>query len=114
MSYDFNNDEASARSRFAHRDRGRRRGSPGRRPPAAAAPDPVARFHAGAGGAQWDQPFAIATTASLLIGDMTGTSESIEDVATGRYRTTTRLGPMTAGDGFDGTSAWSRRSAASC
>ena len=76
------------------------------RPPPASQPGAVARFHAVSGGARWDRPFAIATTATLVVGELPGTSESIEDVATGRHRSTTRLGAMTVAEGFDGTAAW--------
>lgn len=76
------------------------------RPPAAAQPDAVARFHAVSGGARWDRDITIATTAQLVVGELPGTSESIEDVRTGRHRSTTRFGPITVADGFDGTAAW--------
>ena len=77
----------------------------GGRPPAAA-PDPIARFHAASGAQRWDRPLAIATTAQVTVGGLHGTSESIEDIATGRYRTTTELGALHAAEGFDGTARW--------
>lgn len=75
-------------------------------PPPAAQPAPVARFHALSGGARWDGDFAIATTATVTVGDLTGQSETLEDVRTGRHRTSLQLGPLSVGDGFDGSAAW--------
>jgi predicted aspartyl protease len=76
------------------------------RTPGVAPPAPLSRFRAASGGARWDANLAIATRASVSVGALSGTSESLEDVRTGRYRTTTRLGALEQGDGFDGTAAW--------
>lgn len=75
-------------------------------PPPAAQPAPIARFQAVSGGAGWDGDFAIATTATVTVGDMTGQSETLQDIRTGRHRTSLKLGPLSVGDGFDGTAAW--------
>jgi len=64
------------------------------------------RALAAAGGARWDSVAAIETTATLEVGGMTGTVESVEDVRTGRSRTTATLGGMVTGEGFDGAAAW--------
>ncbi|HEU4727990.1 MAG TPA: hypothetical protein VFT22_08885, partial [Kofleriaceae bacterium] len=69
-------------------------------------PDALARCRAVSGGARWDAGFAIASTAEVSVGGMSGTSESIEDTRTGRHKATLRLGDgLAMSDGFDGA-AW--------
>lgn len=77
--------------------------------PAAAAsarPAPIARYQAATGGARWEQVAAIATTYTVSTGGLTGTTASVEDVRTGRYKNDTQLGAITEADGFDGTAGW--------
>lgn len=71
-----------------------------------APPAPAARFQAVSGGARWQGDLTITTVATLRVGGLAGTSESAEEVRTGRYRTTTRLGELQLASGFDGSAAW--------
>ncbi len=74
--------------------------------PRSALPAPVARFQAASGGARWSAIGAIETTAAVSVGGIAGTVVSVEDVRTGRYRTTTTLGALVLAEGFDGAGPW--------
>jgi predicted aspartyl protease len=66
----------------------------------------LVRFKAATGGAAWDRVPAIASHATLTVGSLAGGADSIEDVRTGRFRTTVHLGAFAQSDGFDGRAAW--------
>jgi predicted aspartyl protease len=68
--------------------------------------DPLARFHTVSGGSQWANVHYVETHATIAVGGMTGTTETIEDLATGRHRSSSHLGSLVLGDGFDGTTEW--------
>lgn len=69
-------------------------------------PAALVRFQVVTGGAAWDRVPAIASHATLSVGSLTGAADSIEDVRTGRFRTTVQLGAFSQADGFDGRDAW--------
>jgi predicted aspartyl protease len=56
--------------------------------------------------AAWDGVSAIASSATLSVGGMTGTAELLEDVVTGRSRMTIAVGPIRQAEGWDGRVAW--------
>jgi len=79
--------------------------------PAAAvrAEDPqalLARAKEAAGGSAWDRVQTLHLKVRLATGGLAGTSESWEDVLTGRYVDTFALGPATGAEGYDGTVNW--------
>jgi PDZ domain/Aspartyl protease len=68
----------------------------------------LAKVKAASGGAAWDAIRTARTKARISIGGLTGTSEALDDVTSGRYVDHFRLGPMSGAEGFDGTIAWSQ------
>jgi predicted aspartyl protease len=70
------------------------------------APALPARFVAG--GEAWRRVQVLETRGTVRLGGLEGTSESIEDVPSGRHRVTTRLGPLQVAQGFDGGVGWVR------
>ncbi|HUJ60212.1 MAG TPA: aspartyl protease family protein [Kofleriaceae bacterium] len=71
-------------------------------------PPLVAAFRDATGGAAWDGLHGLSTRATVSIGGMTGTSETIEDIPSGRSRSAIHLPALDQADGFDGTTAWER------
>ena len=69
-------------------------------------PAPLSAFRDATGGGAWDRVQAIDTHAALSVGGMTGTLDTIEDVPSGRSRTTVALGAITQAEGWDGAAAW--------
>jgi predicted aspartyl protease len=72
------------------------------------APPVFAEYRAAIGGAAWDHVQAIESRATASIGGMTGTSDLLEDVTTGRNRSQLAVGLFTQLDGWDGAQAWQR------
>ena len=68
--------------------------------------DPLARFHTLSGGSQWANVHYVETHGTIAVGGLTGTTEMIEDVATGRHRSSSHLGSLVLGGGFDGAAEW--------
>jgi len=68
-------------------------------------PVPVAA-RAAVGGAAWDRVQALESHGTISVGGMTGTAELLEDVVTGRSRTTLAVGPLRQAEGWDGRVAW--------
>lgn len=82
-------------------------------PRAHAAEDPasiLARAKAASGGKAWDDVKTLYTRAKVSTGGLDGTVESWEDVRTGRYVATFKLGPVQGAEGFDGKVPWTQDS----
>ncbi|HEX3764731.1 MAG TPA: aspartyl protease family protein [Kofleriaceae bacterium] len=85
-------------------------------PPAPPAPPPsegaaaaiLAAARAASGGEAWDRVQVIESKGTIAVGGLTGTLESIEDVAHGRARVALHLGPIDSLEGFDATGGWDR------
>lgn len=60
------------------------------------------------GGAAWDALRSAHAKVKIATGGLTGTAESWEDLLKGRFADTYQLGPVSGGDGFDGTTVWSQ------
>lgn len=76
-----------------------------------AAPDPhelLSRSKQAAGGAAWDRVERLRVTSTLRTAGLAGTSESLSDLATGRYVTSFDLGVTRGASGFDGEASWQR------
>jgi hypothetical protein len=65
------------------------------------------RFKQATGGAAWDAVHTLHCTGIFRTGGLNGTFESFEELRTGRYTTSFRLGPMARRTGFDGRAEWS-------
>ncbi len=70
----------------------------------------LARAKQAMGGAAWDRVAANHVRAKVEMGGLTGTVESWEDVASGRYVDRFALGPMSGAEGFDGEVPWTQDS----
>ncbi len=75
---------------------------------AAALPSPLAAFRDATGGAAWDSVQAIQSHATISIGGLSGTTDTIEDVPSGRSKSEVALGAFSQADGWDGTHSWER------
>jgi predicted aspartyl protease len=71
----------------------------------------LAQTKAAAGGPALDSVRAVRITYRLRQNGLDGTGETLTDLLTGRVMTWFRLGPLTGGEGFDGTRAWTRDAA---
>lgn len=81
--------------------------------PRAYAEDPasiLARAKAASGGKAWNDVKTLYTRVKVSTGGLDGTAESWEDVRTGRFVTTYKLGPVQGADGFDGKVSWTQDS----
>lgn len=86
------------------------------RTPSPAAPDrggdalpaPLVGFRAATGGAAWSRVAAIQSHATIAVGGLSGTSDTLEDVASGRNRSEVALGTFAQAEGWDGTHGWQR------
>jgi len=66
----------------------------------------LARAKAATGGAAWDAVAALRVHATLTMGGMTGTVDTLEDTRAGRYVSRVELGPAHEAEGFDGSQPW--------
>jgi hypothetical protein len=66
----------------------------------------LARSRAAAGGAAWDSVRTLHASGRIEAGGLSGTLESWEDVAGGRWTNAAVLGPASLSEGFDGRDAW--------
>ena len=82
-------------------------------PRAHAAEDPASiltRAKQESGGKAWDDVKTLYTRAKVSTGGLDGIVESWEDVRTGRFVATYKLGPVQGADGFDGKVLWTQDS----
>jgi hypothetical protein len=77
-------------------------------PPAPSLPPVLIAFRDATGGAAWDRVQAIERRATISVGGMTGTHELVEDVVSGRHRTTIAIGTITEAEGWNGSTGWER------
>ncbi len=77
---------------------------------AADAAQVLARVKETAGGAAWDAVETLHTRARVTTSGLSGTAEIWEDVRTGRFSTTFKLGPFSGSEGWDGKTAWTQDS----
>jgi hypothetical protein len=68
----------------------------------------LAKAKAASGGAAWDAIRTVRTTLTVSVGGLSGRSEALDDVASGRYVDHFTLGPMSGAEGYDGAVAWSQ------
>ena len=68
----------------------------------------LARARQAPGGEAWGSVKALYTRAAVSTGGLSGSAESWDDVATGRYLDRFALGPYAGTAGFDGARAWSQ------
>jgi hypothetical protein len=74
------------------------------------AADILAEAKRAAGGSALDSLVSLYTRAKVSMGGLTGTSESWDDVLTGRSLTRFEIGPLSGAQGFDGQTVWSQDS----
>lgn len=79
-------------------------------PPQEGAKQILAKAKDALGGAAWDGVTSVHTIANVRTGGLAGPVESWEDVRTGRYYSTFKLGAFTGAQGFDGKTVWSQDS----
>ncbi len=70
----------------------------------------LARAKQASGGKAWDDVKTLYTRAKVSTGGLDGTVKSWEDVRTGRFLATYKLGPAQGADGFDGKVPWTQDS----
>lgn len=70
----------------------------------------LARAKEASGGRAWDDVKTLYTRAKVSTGGLDGIVESWEDVRTGRFVATYKLGPVQGADGFDGKVSWTQDS----
>ncbi len=68
----------------------------------------LAKVKEASGGAAWDAVRTVRARLTISVGGLTGTGEALDDVAGGRYVDHFKVGPMSGGEGYDGTIAWSQ------
>ncbi len=75
---------------------------------AADSADILARVKTASGGAAWDAIETVRSKGKVVVGGLTGTAESLDDVRDGRFVDRFQIGPLSGAGGFDGAVAWSQ------
>lgn len=70
------------------------------------AADLLARAKEASGGAAWDGVRTITTQAKVAVGGLSGSFTGWDDLPTGRFGESWKIGPIPGGEGFDGANAW--------